>query len=233
MVAFNKWLFRLLLASLMFMSQISPNGVASNISAWAEMVGLKKISLELAPLKWDQIIFWPAWGLALLYCLFLLWRQQKSAKNEVYYHSLSVERDVWLYDAIWRAYTGQWDYYPQNVDAEKLYKAVAANMRQYAYEGKLLIWGKKTPRSVWELLDSHLWKHFDLDWVSFLKHDKEKMAFKRGNISHTSLMTSRALVEKLWPSSINYEIPKPHNSFAHIVMELKQKRALGLLPKKY
>jgi hypothetical protein len=120
---------------------------------------------------------------------------------------LKVERDVSLYEAIWRAYYGEWrmpaaaglaamaDHPP-----DKLSKLVLETIPQLAFDGVLPIWGRKASYHLLEPIASEFWKDHRLDWFSFLKGKPDVLATKpspshgRTEKPLVGLMTSRAAI---------------------------------------
>jgi hypothetical protein len=70
----------------------------------------------------------------------------KNASADVVY-----ERDVWLADAIWRAFLGTWDLPPHEERApegqsenQRFYDLATKEFRQAAFDGRLPIWAKRS-----------------------------------------------------------------------------------------
>ncbi|MBV8755385.1 MAG: hypothetical protein JO328_21235 [Hyphomicrobiales bacterium] len=125
----------------------------------------------------------------------------------------TIERDVWLFDAICRMYLGKWERISSmgnrrelDVDTRNaLYELVARDIRQFAFEGRLPIWGKFAPLALWHRTDSEFWEYHGVDWSSFLLNDPKKLRVTKYMLKHQStvmsqLMTSRVKVDELCES---------------------------------
>jgi hypothetical protein len=130
----------------------------------------------------------------------------------------AIERDVWLLDAIGRAFLGRWERITVEMfgdgvgqeSANRLGDLVLNQMRQLAYDGKIRIWGKRFSTDVWREIPPTFWADHQLDWFGFLKGTPEEFkttvtvswAIDNSKVSETwsELMTSRAQVEQLWPN---------------------------------
>ncbi|SNT49710.1 protein of unknown function [Tardiphaga sp. OK246] len=125
-----------------------------------------------------------------------------------------VERDVWLADAIARAFRGEWK--RVNVDltgpgigvgeSQRLYDLVTNDIRQLAYDGKLPVWGKRHNSDLWEPIDREFWKDNQVNYMSIIEDHPAKIRVQRAadhkrNDEWESLMTSWQMVEYLWPKS--------------------------------
>jgi hypothetical protein len=122
---------------------------------------------------------------------------------------ISMQRDVWLYDAICRIFLGRWDQISlkrgkldlDNADAAVLRDLVARHIRQLAAEGALPIWERKQGYwALWELAPPEFWRHHQVDYQSFLEADPKLLhalpcnGGSRAN-SIGALMTSKASVD--------------------------------------
>jgi hypothetical protein len=122
---------------------------------------------------------------------------------------IPAQRDVWLYDAICRIFLGRWDRIRlqqgklalDNADAAVLHDLITQHIRQLAAEGALPIWGKRPGSwALWELAPSGFWRHYQVDYQSFLEADPKLLhALPCNGVGHAAaigeLMTSKAAVE--------------------------------------
>jgi len=123
-----------------------------------------------------------------------------------------IDRDVWLADAIWRAYLGKWERPDHDLNgpgvgeesAQRLHDIVVNEIRQFAFEGKLPIWGKRRGSSLWEPVPKEFWKDNRVNYLTIIHDDPTKILvegterFAR-NDEWQELMTSWQRVEYLWP----------------------------------
>jgi hypothetical protein len=129
--------------------------------------------------------------------------------------SSTFERDVWLFDAICRMYLGRWEQIPFNesgpdLDADGLnvlHDLITKDIRQFAFEGRLPIWGKAAPLALWNLAGAGFWKLCGIDWLSFSYNDPKKLRATGYMVQDQrtvtiELMTSRVAVEKLCASDL-------------------------------
>jgi hypothetical protein len=83
---------------------------------------------------------------------------------------------------------------------------ITQHIRQLAAEGALPIWGKRPGSwALWELAPSGFWRHYQVDYQSFLKADPKLLhALPCNGVGHAAaireLMTSRAAVEEFCES---------------------------------
>lgn len=124
--------------------------------------------------------------------------------------SLTVERDVWLYDAICRLFLGQWKKIPMKDGQLDLsangFQAVhdlLEYVRQLAFDGKFPIWGKQQGyTALWEKAEPSFWQNNQISYFSFTDGGPQKLcAVPRDTggqvISLRELMTSRAVVDAI------------------------------------
>jgi hypothetical protein len=131
-----------------------------------------------------------------------------------------VERDVLLYDAIIRMFTGDWDR-PIPLDREifdldregfeRLGDLVISTVRQLAYDGRLTVWGRQYATGVLKVIPKEFWEHGAVDWFDFLRREPREMVAKVEGAHATAwgppwkeLMVSKAQVEAIcaspaWP----------------------------------
>jgi hypothetical protein len=121
---------------------------------------------------------------------------------------IPARRDVWLYDAICRIFSGHWDQVAlkngkldlDRADAAVLQDLVTRHIRQLAADGTLPIWGKRPGYwALWEPAPPAFWKHHQVDFQSFLEADPRLLHALPCNGGHAAsigeLMTSKAAVE--------------------------------------
>ena len=116
-------------------------------------------------------------------------------------------RDVWLLNAIWKTHTGRWKIPGHTIESddqnywERLYDK-ANEIRQYAADGKLPIWGKRQNKwnALWELITPEYWLNHSFDPMSFYQVPDPENLKTMGAQEWKSFMTDKTKVEKLWPS---------------------------------
>jgi hypothetical protein len=131
--------------------------------------------------------------------------------------SSDIKRDVWLRDAIWRAYIGIW-YVPQeglgpNIsesEKQRFVMLVIREFRQHAFEGRLPIWGWRKGSNIWDEVPKKFWGDNQIDFIQVAKPDHPEdikacanNPLKQPNASAewSHFKTSRAVIERLYPSS--------------------------------
>jgi hypothetical protein len=131
--------------------------------------------------------------------------------------ALEVDRDVWLRDAMWRAFLRTW-HVPEGAipalgikepETQRFVMLIIDEFRQSALEGKLPIWGRRKGSFIWELVPRDFWTCNHIDHIPVARADPPEevkaRAEKLGAEPDTSadwrhFMTSKAEVEKLYPS---------------------------------
>lgn len=76
-------------------------------------------------------------------------------------------RDVWLYDAIWRAFTGVWARPVMDLsgpgigpsESQRLYDLIV-DLRQKAFEGDIPVWAKRAGSNLWETVPRETWRAY-------------------------------------------------------------------------
>jgi hypothetical protein len=122
------------------------------------------------------------------------------------------EPDVWLQDAIWRAFNGNWDRTHMNMTDERANRpgadndtvAILNDMRQHAFDGRLDIWGRQGQGAILRKLGREYWSTHQIELMSILDDDpagvQTELAMIRQNLDRRDgLRTNRAQVERLWP----------------------------------
>lgn len=119
-------------------------------------------------------------------------------------------RDVPLIDAIWRAYLGRWDDRVKGANGESFQKTVSG-VRQMARDGHLPVWGTKAKDSPFEPIPLSFWGTHDIEatyvinplvkdvWVYVTEPTKIGEMRNARARDWSNFMTSRGIVEKLWP----------------------------------
>jgi hypothetical protein len=120
-----------------------------------------------------------------------------------------IERDVWLSDAIERAFWGQWqrgvaDLWPGIglESSQRLHDIAVKDIRQLAFEGKLPVLGKRSTSDLWEAVP----REFQVSFLSTLLDDPSKLLIEHAMFTGQrvddwqELMTSWQAVEYLWPA---------------------------------
>ena len=123
-----------------------------------------------------------------------------------------IERDVWLADAIWRAHLGKWGRPDRDLSgpgvgldaAQMLHDIIVGEVRQFAFEGKLPVWGKRRGSTLWESVPKEFWKDNRVNYLTIIRDDPaliliEGIPRHERNDEWQELMTSWQSVEYLWP----------------------------------
>ena len=164
------------------------------------------------------LTFWG--GIALTATLILVaaviaWRGERmDEKSAVSPHS-HAPRNVSLLDAIWRAHLGRWDDrvdYGSDSNAQALFYKTVHDIRQMVRDGKLPVWGTKQERGTpFEPIPLSFWSTHDIQagyviipavkdtWVYVTEPTKIGQTRYARTQDWTNFMTSREIVEKLWP----------------------------------
>jgi hypothetical protein len=125
---------------------------------------------------------------------------------------LTFERDVWLADAIWRAFLGTWDLPSHEERApegesenQRFYDLATKEFRQVAFDGRLPTWAKRRNSDLWELVPKEFWKDYRISYLNVIREDPTKLSVEKEGSLRTSnewreFMTSRSTVDTLWPA---------------------------------
>jgi hypothetical protein len=122
-------------------------------------------------------------------------------------------RDALLGEAIWRAYSGNWSGWLQlNSTDEATFRYIAEQIRQYAFEGLLPIWGRRSKSTLFEPIAKDFWRNHALQAsysiactipdVFVYVTDVLIVGEVRNarTVVWEEFMTSREVVGKLWPT---------------------------------
>jgi hypothetical protein len=127
------------------------------------------------------------------------------------------ERDVWLADAIWRAFLGTWDLPPHGERAaegtsenQRFYDLVTKDFRQAAFDGYLPIWAKRGNSDLWEELPKEFWKDHQISYLTVIREDPTKLSVENAlsptqwrvvgrSATRREFMTSKRAVDARWP----------------------------------
>lgn len=123
-------------------------------------------------------------------------------------------RDVELWEALWRAYSGNWNGRSDvETGVEILRFEIAADtIRQHAFEGSLPIWGRRPKSNLYELIPRAFWRNHEILTSYILNSTGRDLwvdtthALAIGDVPHSrarewvSFMTCKEPVEKLWPA---------------------------------
>jgi hypothetical protein len=129
--------------------------------------------------------------------------------------SLPIEYDVWLRDAIWRAYIGIWYVPPeglgQNIsesEKQRFAMLIIREFRQLAFDGKLPIWGRRKNSTIWQEVPQGFWSDNQIDYIRIAAGDapdqvmaKADNPWKKPDTSGDwhHFMTSKVVIERLYP----------------------------------
>lgn len=121
---------------------------------------------------------------------------------------LKVERDVWLLIAVHYIAYGSWKFIEIPLDEDHITAGHQAldEIRQKAFDGELTVWGRIGQGPLFKQIQKEHWEDHGFESLSFIVNKPEDYCTKYyGNESdytiYNSLMTSKAKVEELWPTS--------------------------------
>ncbi len=118
-----------------------------------------------------------------------------------------IKRDIQIIDVIFYIKDRKWGTITSSIkplDAPK-FKIALNEICQAGLDGKLPIWGKVSTKQTWEEIEPNYWENSQLDFNDFLKSKNNNAAFKNRTFAgrrpseYHSLMTSKIIVEELWP----------------------------------
>jgi hypothetical protein len=158
------------------------------------------IAVPLVPVlePWNYIIAGILF-IAAIACV--VWPHVVSRRNRV-------ERDVWLREAVFFAVHGRWLGENERALGEKGQTDracdVADEMRQYARDGRLTVWGKEWRASTFDPIPQDYWVAHQIAFLSLLRERQEDTATEKATFDgkgpfYRELMVSRSQVEALWP----------------------------------
>jgi hypothetical protein len=146
------------------------------------------------------------WGISI--DLKELWRRLlKRRKNQVP-TSQTIERDVWLQDAVCFAVHGRWlgedeEAFPTESHMAKAAE-VAQEMRELAGDGRFLVWGKLESGRLHEVISRAFWITNQIDYLRLVADTapllrSEPATATSSGLPYLELMASKAQTEQLWP----------------------------------
>jgi hypothetical protein len=104
--------------------------------------------------------------------------------------TVTFERDVWLADAVWRAFLGTWDLPPHAERApegesenQRFYDLVTKEFRQAAFDGRLPIWAKRGNSDLWEPVPKAFWKDRRISYLNVVREDPTKLSVEKRRIA--------------------------------------------------
>lgn len=161
--------------------------------------------------------FWGGISLAILLIVTagaIAGRGERSAHSSAISYRSHESRNVLLSEAIWRAHVGRWDDLPDygNDDtARESFENTTAQVRQFARDGKLPVWGTKRRGSTFDPIPVSFWSTHDIQAgyaINPLVRDTFVYVTEPTEVGQTrfartqdwsNFMTSRQVVEELWP----------------------------------
>ena len=165
------------------------------------------------------LTFWGGIALAaslILIAAVIAWRGERAAESKAVSPYSHAPRDVPLLDAIWRAHLGRWDDrvdYGDEWSAKAPFHKTASTVRQMARDGRLPVWGtRKESGAPFEPIPLSFWSTHDIQagyvinprvkdsWVYVTEPTKIGQTRYARTQDWTNFMTSREIVEKLWPT---------------------------------
>jgi hypothetical protein len=91
---------------------------------------------------------------------------------------------------------------------QRFYDLVTKEFRQAAFDGRLPIWAKRRGSDLWEAVPKEYWKDRRLAYLNVIREDpstlsvEEEGSLRRSN-EWREFMTSRSVVDALWPAKNN------------------------------
>jgi hypothetical protein len=128
------------------------------------------------------------------------------------------ERDVWLRDAMWRAFLRTWHIPEGGASALRIKESekqrfsmlIMSEFPQRAFDGEIPIWGRRKGSFIWELIPRSFWFRNEFDHVQVAdgvppEEIKARAVAASKEEPDTSgdwrhFMTSKAVIERLYPS---------------------------------
>ena len=120
-------------------------------------------------------------------------------------------RDVWLTEAIWRAYLGKWVVpagglvgMDRGEGEKKIFSDIVSRFRQLAFDGDLPIWAKTKQSDIWDCVDAKFWKEYKIDYAivsedGLIVEKESKPPWKKNEpIPYRHFMTSKAAIESIY-----------------------------------
>jgi hypothetical protein len=140
-------------------------------------------------------------------------RKRDDSSPQVHAAKETFERNVWLADAIWRAFLGTWDLPPHGERApegesenQRFYDLVTKEFRQAAFDGHLPTWAKRSNSDLWEVVPKEFWKDHRISYLNVVREDPTKLSVEnvgslRPSNEWREFMTSKRAVDAQWPAA--------------------------------
>lgn len=123
--------------------------------------------------------------------------------------------NVWLFNAMWRAYTGHWKIPAETIlreqdgrDWQDFGTLINTDVRQYALSGDLPIWGVRQNETMTELIPAEYWADHAFDLFTIMCNREPKkvkiMELYREPVWR-HFKTNKAAVEKIWSLPFGYK----------------------------
>jgi hypothetical protein len=171
------------------------------------------------PSQFVPFTFWGgiALALALIFAAATAaWRGERKPRDETAVSPRSnAPRNVALVDAIWRIHLGRWGDRVDcgdHPDAWKPFSKITNEIRQFALDGKLPVWGSKGPGTPFEPVPLAFWRTHTIIATYVMNHLAQDVFIcvaeptKIGQVRNArtmdfapNFMTSREVIEELWP----------------------------------
>jgi hypothetical protein len=229
-------------AALMFGSQVGPSDAELNLCKWPKLFFVGVPDHCLAGMSSETFylvtatafILTAIWGLRPLASARMFqspkplsasgWQSQTrdlvspSIISQASAAPLKIECDVWLSDAMWRAFLGFWGNIPNDgvlsfkiTESEKQRFAmlIIGEFRQRAFDGELPVWGRRKDSSILEPVPRNFWASNQIDHIAVAtaSHPDEVKACAQNPLAKPDtsgdwhyFMTSKAVIEQLYPS---------------------------------
>src|SRR6202035_5505477 len=159
----------------------------------------------------------PNIGLAISVIWFIYWYVKKDFEKTEAIEQQSREspptHDVSLFDAIWRAYFGEWkilgegERLPSEQEYQRLHDLAEFDIPQRAFDGDLPIWGKRNALQLLEPIPKTFWQTHNIHYLSLTNRNPPRIEIWstthpiRPTHEWIELKTSRSVVDQLWPRS--------------------------------
>jgi len=121
--------------------------------------------------------------------------------------------DVLLFNAIWRAYFGEWkilregEQLPSEQEYQRFHDLAEFGIPQRAFDGDLPVWGKRNALQLWEPIPKIFWQAHSIHYLSLINRSPPTIEIWttahpiRPTYEWIELKTSRAVIDQLWPKS--------------------------------
>jgi hypothetical protein len=190
------------------------NALQAWVVDWLKQHGYQE---QLALVVSSLLPLVPNIGLAIAVIWFIYWYVKKDFEKTEAIKQQSREspptHDVSLFDAIWRAYFGEWknigegERLPSEQEYQRLHDLAEFDIPQRAFDGDLPIWGKRNALQLLEPIPKAFWQTHNIHYLSLTNRNPPRIEIWstthpiRPTHEWIELKTSRSVVDQLWPRS--------------------------------